>query len=151
MARMVNAVIGKKNKTWCDNFMLAATLGCAAAHRSAFTWRDRAVRLNSPRVRRFLHFRRRGLFLREPPAPAQKRRRFNCLMGIRCRHRQKEQNLVGYFMLEATPPSAPSAHFAPIPGAIKHPYHYQGLFEIIQARNYILHYPGFITRSSQKG
>jgi len=24
MARMVNAVIGKKNKTWCDNFMLEA-------------------------------------------------------------------------------------------------------------------------------
>jgi len=24
MARIVNAVIGKKNKTWCDNFMLEA-------------------------------------------------------------------------------------------------------------------------------
>jgi len=24
MARMVNAVIGKKNKTWCDIFMLEA-------------------------------------------------------------------------------------------------------------------------------
>jgi len=29
---MVNAVIGKKKKTWCDNFMLAATLGCVALH-----------------------------------------------------------------------------------------------------------------------
>ncbi len=46
-ARMVNAVIDKKKKTWCDNFMLAATLGCVATHRSAFTRRDRAVRSNA--------------------------------------------------------------------------------------------------------
>ena len=26
MARIVNAVIGKKNKTWCDHLMLDATL-----------------------------------------------------------------------------------------------------------------------------
>ncbi len=25
MARVVNAVIGKKNETWCEGFMLAAT------------------------------------------------------------------------------------------------------------------------------
>ena len=36
------------------------------------TWRRRAVRSNAAWVRRFLHGRRRGLFLREPPAPAQK-------------------------------------------------------------------------------
>ncbi len=30
--------------------------------------------------------------------------------GKSCRYRQKEQNLVGYFMLEATPPSAPAPH-----------------------------------------
>ncbi len=31
MARIVNGFIGKKNKTWCDNFMLAATLGRVAS------------------------------------------------------------------------------------------------------------------------
>ncbi len=29
MARMANAVIGKKNETWCEYFMLAATLSGA--------------------------------------------------------------------------------------------------------------------------
>ena len=40
MARMVNAVIGKKNKTWCAYFMLAATPSRAR----------RAVRSNAARV-----------------------------------------------------------------------------------------------------
>ncbi len=40
MTRMGNAVIGKKNKTWCAYFMLAATPSGSR----------RAVRLNSPRA-----------------------------------------------------------------------------------------------------
>jgi len=41
MARMVNAVIGKKNKTWCDNFMLEAM---PPAHNRSHPWRDNKVR-----------------------------------------------------------------------------------------------------------
>ncbi len=52
MARMANAVIGKKNETWCEGFMLAATLSGRRAVRSNAACRLAAfARARVPRAR----------------------------------------------------------------------------------------------------